>query len=151
MESILTVSVGLYHNTTKDKYYLQSITAETEYHFFFETTKECAELISEKNFLSIEPITTGKHWETIQPLLPPTLIYQSFGTEETEMQVLITASMGLCTLPDRKGTFVQIILADTYQFLFFRLSRKIAYDIISLTRMSIYRVEPDIELLKVAE
>lgn len=48
METLLTVSVGLYHNTTNDQYYLQSITANTEHHFFFQTTKECAAHISQK-------------------------------------------------------------------------------------------------------
>jgi hypothetical protein len=149
--SLLTVSVGLYHNTTNDKYYLQSITAETYYHFFFETTKEGAELISQRNLLAVDSITTDEDWEITQPLVHPMLVYKSYGSNETEMQRLITGSMGLCTLPDRKGIFVQIILADTYQFLFFRLSKETSYDIISLTRLPIYKVIPESNLVMVVE
>lgn len=105
-----------------------------------------------KNLLDILPTTDiEEDWGIIQPLLPPMLIYKDFGTEETEMQSLITASMGLCTLQDHEGTFVQIILAETYQFIFFKLDKKRTSKIAILTRLVTEEVIPTMELITVVE
>lgn len=149
--SLLTVSVGLYHNTNNDKYYLQSITRNAKHHFFFEVTKECAEHISQKNKLEICVETEiTENWGAIQTLQRPSLIYKDCGTEETEDQILLTASMGLCELPEYKGTFAQIIMADTWQFLFFKVDEKMADTIGVRTRLRTYEVVPDMELVMVS-